>query len=451
MLKSQQISQIGNPFKENLTKSHEEIFQNHYFNLKSNKNLTNNKLPIAIYNSGFSPNQLPTDFSVKLLNATKTKIDDNKVFTGSPYQQNINNDIFPSNNLYNSYSDLHTSASFSSQKSSESFFANNNKSQYMKKNFVFIPNNLNLYQSPEKLTSSLNYKINLNNSNCFNTNQSTKTLSNLFNNGNNTNNIIMNPNLSQNFSSILNLTKNNSLLKEKHVSNFNINNIFNSNNKTNNESKYFQTQKSIDFSDKKILNNDEKIKPKIINPNNGNGNINGFQRNINNNIENSARKKSKSYYNKFNASKENGMNENTVILTLKIKVAKNDYRVFNLKKYDDLFVSLEKFVDLNKIKQDLVKPLVSKIFNTLNKIFWLLNNKIGIYDQEYLHSLYKLWIKNNREIPKTRNKNHSDKSTTSSSESSNDSIGDAIKSNSYQNSDGNSSEDKDRKLISKSF
>ena len=139
------------------------------------------------------------------------------------------------------------------------------------------------------------------------------------------------------------------------------------------------------------------------------------------------------------------MNENTVILTLKIKVAKNDYRIFNLKKYDDLFVSLEKFVDINKIKQELVKPLVTKIFHTLNKIFWLFNNKIGIYDQEYLNSLYKLWIKNNQEMPKTRNKNHSDKSTTSSSESSSNNSYKDIKSNSYQNTDNNSTDDRNQR------
>ena len=112
--------------------------------------------------------------------------------------------------------------------------------------------------------------------------------------------------------------------------------------------------------------------------------------------------KKKNYFNKFNSPKENSTNENTVILTLKIKVAPNDFRTFNLKKYDDLFVSLEKFFDLNKIKQELVKPIVTKIFAALNKIFWLLNNKIGIYDQEYLNSLHKLWVKNKEQLPKSQ-------------------------------------------------
>lgn len=129
--------------------------------------------------------------------------------------------------------------------------------------------------------------------------------------------------------------------------------------------------------------------------------------------------KNKNNFNKFNSPKENTTNENTVILTLKIKVAKNDYRTFNLKKYDDLFISLKKFFDLNQIKQELVKPIITKIFSALNKIFWLLNNKIGIYDQEYLNSLYKLWTKNKDTIPVAKSRNHeaSDKSTSSSSES----------------------------------
>ena len=102
------------------------------------------------------------------------------------------------------------------------------------------------------------------------------------------------------------------------------------------------------------------------------------------------------------------------------------------------------FVNINNINQELVKPLVTKIFKTLNKIFWLLNNKIGIYDQEYLSSLYRLWIKNNKQIPNSKNKNQSDKSTNDSSDQSSDNSSDNIKSNSFQNTDGNN-EDKEGK------
>ena len=242
-----------------------------------------------------------------------------------------------------------------------------------------------------------------------------------------------------------------SIIKEINTPNY-INFNYNTINTENNYFKgnYFNTQKSIDLTEQNIsIHNgiDYTINSKANSINNSSKSINY----ANNNSDNQNRKKSKNYYNKFNTARENSMNENTVILTLKIKVGKNDYRYFNLKKYDDLFVSLEKFVDLNKIKQELVKPMVAVIFKALNTIFFILNNKIGIYDQEYLNSLYKLWIKNNQKIPKMRNKNHSDKSTTSSSDSSSETSYKDIKSNSYQNTDGNSSDEKGSQHTSKSF
>ena len=158
-----------------------------------------------------------------------------------------------------------------------------------------------------------------------------------------------------------------------------------------------------------------------INYNNNNGNP--IQRSASNKF-NSTKKSSKNFYNKFNSPKDtssSNKNENTVILTLRIKIAKNDYRVFNLKKYDDLFMSLQKFFELNQIKQELVKPIVTKIFFTLNKIFWLLNSKIGIYDQEYLSSLYKLWMKDKDKIPNTNKNNNNNKELNTSKESTNSS------------------------------
>ena len=168
--------------------------------------------------------------------------------------------------------------------------------------------------------------------------------------------------------------------------------------------------------------------------------------------------KGKKHFNKFNSSKENSTNENTVILSLKIKIAKNDYRIFNLKKYDDLFISLEKFFDLNKIKQSLVKPIVNKIFETLNRIFWLFNNKIGKYDEKYLDSLKKVWEKNNGKIPKRNkskdNKDNNNNNSTISSSDSNNETGKHNKmlSNSYQESNTISEDDKDEKQkTAKSF
>ena len=439
--------QKENTFIEKLAKSQEIISQKQNINLKSAKKFGNNGIqPTSLYNSFISPNQANKEFSVKMVNSFKGKLDINNIIQSSPLNQNINKKLFSSQNLTNSYSDLCTSASFSSQKSTESFFPNKNVSQFTPNKLFLLPNNLNIFNTQRKIVSTEKINNEVNNNIFYNS-----TLKSLTNNINNNN--VINQKLNQNLD-LINLKNPNYLIKEKPISNFNYNNIFCNNTINNKQKNYFDTQKSINFGEQNsYLINNETINIDSINIQNTN-NINGSTKNggfQNNNLENTGRKKSKNFYNKFNSSKENNMNENTVILTLKIKVGKNDYRIFNLKKYDDLFVSIEKFLDINKINQDLVKPLITKIFMTLNKIFWLLNNKIGLYDQEYLLSLYKLWIKNNKEIPKSRNKNPSDKSTTSSSESSNESSYKDIKSNSYQNSDGNSSDGKERQHTSKSF
>ena len=446
MLSSSQIPKNKNPFKEKITKSQEILFRQQYLRQKPNKQIANNNMPISIYNTCISQNQTNPEFSVKLPKAYKMKLDTNNIISNSPFQQNVTNKFFSPQNLTNSYSDLCTSASFSSQKSSESFFSSNNNTnnQILQKNIVLMPKNLNMYNSSKKNIINVNYSNDLT-KNCFyNNNLTSKDLANIINNSQ----IINQKN--QNLASI-NLNNSNNLLKEittPNYINFNNNTINTENNYF--KGNYFNTQKSIDLTEQNIsIHNgiDYTINSKANSINNSSKSINY----VNNNTDNQNRKKSKNYYNKFNTARENSMNENTVILTLKIKVGKNDYRYFNLKKYDDLFVSLEKFVDLNKIKQELVKPMVAVIFKALNTIFFILNNKIGIYDQEYLNSLYKLWIKNNQKIPKMRNKNHSDKSTTSSSDSSSETSYKDIKSNSYQNTDGNSSDEKGSQHTSKSF
>ena len=104
-------------------------------------------------------------------------------------------------------------------------------------------------------------------------------------------------------------------------------------------------------------------------------------------------KKGKCYYNKFNTPSENSNNENTTILMVKIKVSEGDYRVFQLKKFDDLIVSLQKFCELNGIKEDMVKPIVFKIFSAVNKVYSVMNNKVGTYNEEYLKSIGRVYNK----------------------------------------------------------
>lgn len=82
--------------------------------------------------------------------------------------------------------------------------------------------------------------------------------------------------------------------------------------------------------------------------------------------------------------------QNTEILRLKIKTGKNEYKIFSVRRYDDVFMNLKTFFLINKITNlNLIKPIAYKIFMALNNIFWVLNNTIQKEDKNYLLSLYQ--------------------------------------------------------------
>ena len=226
-------------------------------------------------------------------------------------------------------------------------------------------------------------------------------------------NLLINNNISFNNSPICNIRRSNSNFNEifchknYFFNNISVNNLFTPNiNNFDNENNF----------DNQLYNND-------------NSNENGL-----NEFIRDSKKNGKVHFNKFNSIKENSSSDNTVILTIRIKVSKDDYRIFNLKKYDDLFISIQKFFDINKIKSELIRPTVIKIFSTLNKIFWLCNSKIGIYDQKYLKTLYKIWLKNGQNIPKF-NEEESESSSLSEDSQSESKSYQAV--NSLENNDNN--------------
>ena len=427
--------------------------------------------PINLYSTFLSPSQNDKNFSVKNVTSPDDKLNQDLLNKFSNYQKNLNGKMFQSPNTTNS--DLLTVASLNTQQSNESLLSNNtNTSTYIPTTFQPMYNNYTICQFPGhrynySMTNfpQMKYMYATNNNPFLNGNYSTMNMK-----YNNRQSGFMTYKQKKNNQNNMPNTNNRNKFKKSYCGN-NIKNKENSNNNSNDDKidlSNFNSNNSIKSGSgsektEKSISNTESIKTSsnknVKSTDSTNGKNEKKIKNANNNGTNSFQKKK--YYNKFNSPKENNTtNENTVILTLKIKVAPNDFRTFNLKKYDDLFISLEKFFDLNKIKQDLVKPIVTKIFAALNKIFWLLNNKIGIYDLEYLNSLHKLWIKNNEQIPKRnddneeetksngnnngrnkKNKNNSDKSTISSSDSSDENKKHKkIMSNSFQNMD-NSSED----------
>ena len=377
-----------------------------YYNTNINNNILKYR-PINLYSSYYSPFQTEKNLSVKNINSPDDKVSQNLYSKFSSNQRGTNSKIIGSPNTTNS--DLCTVASLTSQKSNESLISNNTNTS------IFMNNSIqqcNLEKNEFNLRHRYNYSMINPGVNFYN------------NNININNNIFINGNNGKNN---LNYFKGNEgfITKEQNINKLNKDNLtnFNSNNSSNSD------KSNTNDSCKKSCSNNSN-KSNIIKKGK---------------IFNNPRKK---YYNKFNSSKENSTNDNTVILTLKIKVAKNDFRTFNLKKYDDLFISLEKFFDLNKIDQSLVKPIVNKIFAALNKIFWLLNNKIGNYDKKYLASLYNLWKKNDETLPKRKkSKEKSNNTSTISSSDSNDDINKNKKltSNSFQEMNNLSEDEKDEK------
>ena len=98
-------------------------------------------------------------------------------------------------------------------------------------------------------------------------------------------------------------------------------------------------------------------------------------------------------FNKFNVNSNNSkitnsrIFENTLILSVKIKVGKNKFVIFNLRKYDDLFKSMKLFCKLNHIDEILVKYLIIQVLKTLNNVYKINNYFLSQREKNYLFNI----------------------------------------------------------------
>ena len=98
-------------------------------------------------------------------------------------------------------------------------------------------------------------------------------------------------------------------------------------------------------------------------------------------------------FNKFNVNSCNTkitnstIFENTLILSVKIKVDKDKFVFYNLRKYDDLFISMKLFCKLNHINEILVKCLIIQILKTLNNVYKISNYLLTQRDINYLFNI----------------------------------------------------------------
>ena len=198
----------------------------------------------------------------------------------------------------------------------------------------------------------------------------------------------------------------------------NNNEIVISNNKEMNKNKEIQL-----YNEKEIINNSQYNN--IINKDIDNINniiINGFKNlnlnsnsnsvnNINKKRQKNQKKKRQSFpeikksfsdnlnepYNKFNSINNdlitqniNPLLENTEILNIKVKIEKDKYAVFKLRRFDDLFLTVKLFCEINLIEDKLIKPIITMVLCGLNSIYQIYNSKLEMNNINILRMIKNL-------------------------------------------------------------
>lgn len=91
-------------------------------------------------------------------------------------------------------------------------------------------------------------------------------------------------------------------------------------------------------------------------------------------------------YNKFTEAWKivNNENENTVILEIYVKINHHETALFKLKRYDDLFLKVKLFCEINHIDETLIKPIIIKALQAINSIYKAMNYNLSTDDKHEL-------------------------------------------------------------------
>ena len=82
--------------------------------------------------------------------------------------------------------------------------------------------------------------------------------------------------------------------------------------------------------------------------------------------------------------------ENTEILNVQVKIAKDRTAVFKLKRYDDLFLTIKLFCEINSVDEKLIKPLIIKSLSALNTIYQVMNSQLDNQQINVLKTIKKI-------------------------------------------------------------
>ena len=79
--------------------------------------------------------------------------------------------------------------------------------------------------------------------------------------------------------------------------------------------------------------------------------------------------------------------ENTVILTINIKVSNEETLLFKIKRKDDIFKTVIIFFEVNQLDEKYKRPLILYIIKVLNRIYGIVNLNLTIDKIEFLNGI----------------------------------------------------------------
>ena len=81
------------------------------------------------------------------------------------------------------------------------------------------------------------------------------------------------------------------------------------------------------------------------------------------------------------------MIENTEILRINVKISKDKIKVFILKRYDDIFKTINLFCKINFLDEKLIKPIIIRSLSTLNTIYQIMNSELNTQQIKILQKI----------------------------------------------------------------
>ena len=69
---------------------------------------------------------------------------------------------------------------------------------------------------------------------------------------------------------------------------------------------------------------------------------------------------------------------------MKVKIGENKFAYFKLKRFDDIFMTIQYFCEINNLDEKMIKPLIIKSLCAINTIYQVMNSKIDQNNLELL-------------------------------------------------------------------